>query len=99
MKRPRKPKRGRDVLPRTTSATTVRDRLARLHALLYPARVRAITKLIAEALAALSRFVDRIRRGVLMVAFLALLAVGLHVGSDRIDDHLFVVINALDSFA
>jgi hypothetical protein len=85
--------------PRGDSTATLRDRLARVRALLYPARVRAITHLLAEWGARLSRFVERSRHAVLITAFLALLVAGLHVGSDRLDDYLFVVINGIDALA
>jgi hypothetical protein len=44
-----------------------------------------------------SLFLGRLRGLFFPLAIFAVLSVGLHVGSDQLDDHLFVVTNALDS--
>src|SRR5437870_3481067 len=40
----------------------------------------------------------RVQRLFVPIAFFALIVVGLHVGSDRLDDHLFVALNAIDAW-
>jgi hypothetical protein len=83
---------------RADSSITMRDRLARIRAQLTPARMRAAGQWVAEGADRFSGFLERVRTTFILIAFLALLVVGLHVGSDRLDDHLFIVINAIDSF-
>src|SRR5215470_4035640 len=45
----------------------------------------------------LSLFLGRIRGLYFPLALFSVLAVGLHVGSDRVDDQLFVLFNAIDA--
>jgi hypothetical protein len=44
-----------------------------------------------------SLFFGRIRGLYFPLALFSVLAIGLHVGSDRVDDHLFVLFNAIDA--
>lgn len=49
-------------------------------------------------IAATSRFLGRIRGFYIPLGVFAVLAVGMHAGSNRADDHLVVVYNALDAW-
>src|SRR5687767_12438329 len=51
---------------------------------------------VLSAMGGLGGFLGRI---LLPLGLFSVLAVGLHVGSDKIDDHLFVIISWLDSLA